>query len=135
MNATDPEHPYRSNLRLALSGLVPLVFLELLAKHRHPILNPDLKPSDLIPEPEERERLVAVLIEADLLAAGGVEGAKQHARRGSQLTALAKAIVALACCPGGVPFLGVRYEVRLVPRDSEKGLSGGLVLDEREEKA
>lgn len=127
---TTAEDTYRSRLKLALSGLVPIVFLETLAKHKTHA-RPNLEPGDLLPGLEERERLVAVLVEADLLAAGGARDKKEHARRGSQLTALAKAIVALACCPGGVKFLGMLYEVKKVaPGD---GLVGGLVLDEKEE--
>lgn len=102
MNETE----WGKRVLLGLEGLVPIAWLERYgAVSRR--ANPALKASDLFPTDAERERVVEVLVMADVLAVPGAPGA----RRASSLAALAKAIVMLACCPGGVKFLGHRWWV------------------------
>lgn len=120
------EDDYRRRVKLALDGLVPIAFLELMsACIREGAAEELLDPTNLVPDETERAKLVEDLVMADVLAAGGARTPREREARGKSLAALAKAIVALACCPGGVKFMGTRYEV--VKK------AHGLALDQREE--
>ncbi len=98
---------YRERLRITLSGLVPLVFLERQATAQLRDVDRMVTVADLFPTDEQREECLAALVMADDLAVGSFS--KTRGGKGS-LAALARAISYLACAPGGVVFLGHRWE-------------------------
>ena len=104
------ESEWASRVQLALDGLVPIAWLERTQRCNDPN-NPT--PEEMMPSEAERQQIVETLCMADVIAVpcGGLS-AKERKRRGSILAALAKAMVIGACVPGGIKFLGRKWELR-----------------------
>lgn len=91
----------QERVALALSGLVPLAWIDLATKR---CADPgNVNAAEMVPSEEERQVLLDVILMADSLALG------QKSKQGNQLSSVAYALCYLACCPGGVKFLGTHY--------------------------
>ena len=102
---------YVERVALALEGLMPIVWIDMLGRCENP-----RKPTvdEVMPSAEERTKLLDTLMLADVFACGDTSrgGSKKAAQaKPSALAAVAKSLAALACCPGGVKFLGTRWVV------------------------
>lgn len=118
------EADYRERVASALSGLVPIAWMERCSRRCADPSRPT--PEELAPTVAEREAVVEVLAMADDLASGDFSRRKKRDSRPSSLAALARAIVLLAPSPGGVRVLGRRWRVeggQLV--ELAEGLRGG----------
>jgi hypothetical protein len=108
---------YAGRVLLALEGLVPVAWMDRVHRHRvtfagslEEAMTPAAMRKGMFPSDEEREQIVGLLVMADTLAAGGANTPNQHETRGKTLAALAKAITIGALMPGGIKFLGQKWE-------------------------